>query len=272
MTIEPYVAAGGQLGEKIELDKSVAQGFVKAADLRRDVMIDRGQGLPRSQVVVMDDELALKGTLDSREHLSAKISHKSHYEVTKQPDRFIISVHDRLIDDSIRNSPEGSTDTYGYYEDEFIRRLNKALKGGLHDSFWQEKKELAREALRIHFLNLLSVGTFGTLAYGSYRFGMDFLPWFMRTLDPDHKWTINDYAFLTVVRVMWFTASGLDLLFLAKGYLESKNDKLKELNLSTSALAPRNLREVIFPSLPIASTVFGNLYLVRHGGKLIKKR
>src|SRR3989344_8998701 len=134
MTIEPYVAAGGQLGEKIELNQPVAEEFMKVADLRRDVMVDRGQELSQSQAVVMGDELALRGTIDPRELFSVKVSNKPHYEVMEQPDRFIVSVHDRLIDDAIRNSSKRKADTYGYYEDEFIRRLNKTLKGGLRDS------------------------------------------------------------------------------------------------------------------------------------------
>ena len=94
ITIEPYIEQGGQLGEKIELNEPVAQGFMKRADLRRDVVVRKGDELPQRSTVEMRDELAFKGTASGRDLFSKKIS---TFLRSKAPPEFLTSEYITLI-------------------------------------------------------------------------------------------------------------------------------------------------------------------------------
>lgn len=268
ISIEPYINQGGQLGEKIELNRPVAQAFMRRADIRRNVVVQKGEGLPQATTVVMSDELAFKGTLDPRQLLSTKVASRPHYEVTRQPDRWVIDVHDRLLDDSIRRSKK-RPDNQGYYEDEFIRRINKALRGGLHDSLWQEKREMAREALNVHFKNLVHTGVFASSGFLALYLGdgaaSDFAE-FVRNADPTE---VNSAMWISLRGSLAFTLFGLSLGVVGER-VSSVTEKFEEDSQKKLTLW-KNRREALIPPIPITSATLGNIHLMRHGGRLVKK-
>lgn len=104
----------------------------------------------------------------------------------------------------------------------------------------------------------------------SERFNTDYLPWLVPLVG--FGWSIWDRVVLNTAQSMVLAGYGVISVLLVINRWAFLNGRLEESKQFKSALSPRNLREAVLPSISVASTLLGSIYLVRSGGKLIKKR
>jgi len=260
ITIEPYIDQGGQLGEKIELNEPVALGFMKRADLRRNVLVEKGSVLPERGVVEMSDELAFKG-IEKANNVFVKTETLQASDIRFEPNAYRIFVHDRIIDERIRGRLS-SVDNRGYYDEEFVLQFNKETTKALRRIITKEKLEILDKGSHVAavYAILVEIGAVG-LIIGSRNVyeGISMI----RKLDE-----VNSAAgsVLAGGGAILISAGGLwTLMSFGQWGEESRKAELGE----TPPL--KSKWEAILPRFPALSFLNGQFYLLTNGSKLIKK-
>src|SRR3989344_4034785 len=146
-TIEPYVEAGGILGDRLEVDEKAADSVMRRTALRRDFSVAKGY---------------------FREAGSSEFA-----DLIRNPDSWVLSVHDQQIGDNVNewmdkhfkagNGKSGQE----VFAQKFVEGLKREVADGVRSAFWDEKKEI----FTYPFKN--SKTSLGMLVFGSVvSFGM----------------------------------------------------------------------------------------------------
>lgn len=138
ITIDRY---DGIMSADIALNQAVAQKFMQAADMRRDVHIGKKNDQEQTSVDNLGETLAFKRLVVS--HL--ELHQRPAYKVIKNTDSFEIDVDDQKIHQqadrqmSRRYKRLPGVTGHQSYRQEFLARLNMQVASGLKDVLKSEK-------------------------------------------------------------------------------------------------------------------------------------
>lgn len=127
----------GNLAIATHLDEEKADGFMRRADMRNDIVIIDSDKKPEGSTVgVGQDTLAWRMIPTIEELTKIHFRPQRLHTLVRQGRRFQIQVHEREIDEKIRSGHFVGRDDY---QEQFLKILNKAVRQGTAQALTQEK-------------------------------------------------------------------------------------------------------------------------------------
>jgi len=256
-SIEPYVAASGILGDRLEVDGKAADSVMRRTALRRDFSVAKGY-FREAREAEGDEVLAISTVRAHNQHERSEAGSSEFADLIRNPDNWVLSVHDQQIGDNVnewmdKNFKAGNGKSgQEVFAQKFVEGLKREVADGVRSAFWDEKKEI----FTYPFKN--SKTSLGMLVFGSVvSFGM------MRWLYEHNIITgknANGIEYIEYLLLM----SSMAVFFLASTSLlinRLNNPREKGIVGTWSQDLPN-------PQIP--SIVLGRASLLLNSGKLIK--
>lgn len=136
---EMFYNRTGKLSQTTELDRDLAQRFMKTAAMQRSIVISDSNRRPEVNVVsVGGDTLAWRAVdpfKEAADHIGRFLNPEPLYATECSRDRFDILVHELFIDEQVRREYKDRGD----YNRRFLTMLNAAVRSGVIDCLFHEK-------------------------------------------------------------------------------------------------------------------------------------
>lgn len=127
----------GNLAATTTVNEEAAEKFMRVSDLRRDIVIvDSGKKPEANTVAVKSDTLAFRAVAPISELTKIVLKPKQFHETEIVDNQYIVSIHDRIIDDDIRKKNYQDREDY---ENQYLRRLKHEVKDAAAEVLFAEK-------------------------------------------------------------------------------------------------------------------------------------
>ena len=148
ISLEPYIAGGGVLGERLALTPR-AERFMQVADVKRPVLIERGSIPGDKQVVSMGEVAAFKKVVSPHELVALITNRHSNSLLIRYPDRYVIKVDDQAL---IQRQNEKLNAPFS--PDVYVGDLSHEVSGALSSLLVKEKLRMPRYWAGTHVMML----------------------------------------------------------------------------------------------------------------------
>ena len=256
-TIEPYVEAGGILGDRLEVDEKAADSVMRRTALRRDFSVAKGY-FREAREAEGDEVLAISTARIHNQHERSEAGSSEFADLIRNPDSWVLSVHDQQIGDNVNewmdkhfkagNGKSGQE----VFAQKFVEGFKREVAGGVRGAFWDEKKNVFIGSTLSSLGFVAPIGGLCWLLYESSRYITSLI----------NGGILSPNGQLLLISLRGGAANLLGILVggLARySYDQLKNDVIFQ-----------NPLELLVPNPQIPSIALGSASLLLNSGKLIK--
>ncbi len=243
----------GILSQTTEVNQKVAQQFMAASGLRRDVLIvDSDREPEKSTVAVGSDVLAWRSIVPINELTRVIFRSKKYHEIEVLGSQNTLRIHDRIIDDDVKK--EGYKDKTDY-DQRYLTKLRKGVKDGMAEILWSEKLGIRDQSP--NWFPYFSGGSLMLVNLFSEQYlgAASFLAALVFVIPPIYNYMDNIRYEKTLQFMEQFPAARDNLaLFLPPN------------------MNYRSWKEALMPPVPIDKWIRGRRFLAKHGEELVIAR
>ncbi|MDD2823292.1 MAG: hypothetical protein PHQ59_04420 [Candidatus Daviesbacteria bacterium] len=241
----------GNLSKSTTLNTTIAEKFMKEADIRRDIIIlDSGKEPERQSVSVGDDILAWRTIAPITELTKKILKPKKYHQVELVDDQYRVLIHDKIIDADINEKGYESREDYEY---KFLSKIKGEVRDSVKEILFSEKLGFHEHMFFYFFYGLEAANIISTLTSQNFTGA-----------------AIN-------AGITFFIVPALNNLHAITSYRRSQHwDELgkhlfkdyKGVPLNP-ILNPRPWNKAFYPLIPVDKWIKGNKVLHDHGSDLI---
>ena len=256
-SIEPYVAASGILGDRLEVDEKAADSVMRRTALRRDFNVARGYSR-EAREAEGDEVLAISTARVHNQHERSEAGSSEFADLIRNPDSWVLSVHDQQIGDNVNewmdkhfkagNGKSGRE----VFAQKFVEGFRQEVADGMRSAFWDEKKNVFIGSTLSSLRFVAPIGGLCWMLYESSRY--------ITSLNNEGISSPNYQLLLISLRGGAAIFSGRLVSRLSQYlYSQLENDVIFQ-----------NPLELLVPNPQIPSIVLGSASLLLNSGKLVR--
>ena len=243
----------GNLSQATALDKKLAEQFMRVSDLRLDVVITDSDKKPEQSTVAVGSDVLAWRTVVPLNELTKIVLRPKRYRQTKIADaRYIIQIHDQVIDDDIRKL--GYKDREDY-DKQYLARLKTEVKGGLAEALCWEKLGLRAQSPNWRVYIISAMGSSLLLYDGSLQGVIMLIGTNILVIHPAYNFVWNKLAERHQQISNLLGRHGVNVQFPLPPFIN-----------------PRDWKHAFMPVVPVDKYYKGRRFLAQHGEELIIAR